>query len=179
MNKTLLSLAVLSVLSGSAFALTVSDSDSPYVDSIEASDGLDNQGVIQNDKVIVTGGQFTNTGSIQTGVLEIYTVNNPNPNFGNITATESITFKGAKEADTYNNEHFKLSGPIKTPLLKILDTKFTSGKQFSTGLTINDPSVFDGIGEIYIESNGSRTGIRVGFDKKLDQIFYVKAPVRL
>ena len=178
MKKTLLSLAVLSVLSGSAFALTVSNSGSPYVDSIEASDGLDNQGVIQNDKVVVTGGQFTNTGSIQTGVLEVYTTNKPQPKFGNITATESITFNGA-DADSYNNENFKLSGSIKTPLLKILDSSFTSGKKLSTGLTINDPSVFDGIGEIYIESNGSRTGIRVGYEKNVGQTFYVKAPVTL
>ena len=107
----------------------------------------------------MTGGVFTNNGSIQTKELVIYTTSGY-PTFGEISA-DKVVFKGAK-SHSYADE-FILESGFSTDRLEILDAKFTDNQAtYSTGLTIEDPTVLSGIEELYIESNGKRTGLRIG-----------------
>ena len=161
MKKTLIAVAVLSVVSSSSLALTVEDSNLPYQNPINTADGLtvEEGATIQNQRIEVTGGVFTNNGSIQTKELVIYTTSGY-PTFGEISA-DKVVFKGAK-SHSYADE-FILESGFSTDRLEILDAKFTDNQAtYSTGLTIEDPTVLSGIEELYIESNGKRTGLRIG-----------------
>lgn len=176
MKKTLIAVAVLSVISSSTLALTVEDSDSPYQNPINTADGLivGEGATIQNQRIEVTGGEFTNKGSIQTNVLVIYT-SKGNPTFGEITA-DKVVFKGA--ASNSYADGFLLGSGFSTDRLEIRDAKFTNKQaDYWTGLTIEDPTVLSGIEELYIESNGKRTGLRIGKseDGQKGQSFKIKS----
>lgn len=161
MKKTLIAVAVLSVISSSTLALTVEDSNSPYQNPIKTPDGLtvEEGATIKNQRIEVTGGVFTNNGSIQTEELVIYTTSGY-PTFGEISA-DKVVFKGAK-SHSYADE-FILESGFSTDRLEIRDAKFTNKQaDYWTGLTIEDPTVLSGIEELYIESNGKRTGLRIG-----------------
>ena len=185
MRKSVIALSVLAAFAGSAFALTVDENNSPYTENIDVgSEGLINSGTIKNDSVIIRdGGQFQNTGSIETQILDISTTNSPSPKFeGTITAHEKIVFWGAGSANSYA-DGFILTAPIKTALLEIRDAKFLnpSATSLGTGLTIEDPDVFKGIGAIHVIGNGLKTGLRIGRadDGKIGQNYVVEAPVVL
>ncbi len=176
MKKTLIAVAVLSVISSSTLALTVEDSNLPYQNPINTADGLtvEEGATIQNQRIEVTGGVFTNNGSIQTKVLVIYTTSGY-PTFGEISA-DKVVFKGAK-SHSYADE-FILESGFSTDRLEILDAKFTDNQAtHQTGLTIEDPRVLKSIGELYIESNGNRTGLRIGksTDGERGQSFEIKS----
>lgn len=176
MKKTLIAVAVLSVISSSTLALTVEDSNSPYQNPINTADGLtvEEGATIKNQRIKVTGGVFTNNGSIQTKELVIYTTSGY-PTFGEISA-DKVVFKGAK-SHSYADE-FILESGFSTDRLEILDAKFTDNQAtYSTGLTIEDPTVLSGIEELYIESNGKRTGLRIGKseDGQKGQSFKIKS----
>lgn len=177
MKKTLIAVAVLSVISSSTLALTVEDSDSPYPNPINTADGLivGEGATIQNQRIEVTGGEFTNNGSIQTNVLVIYT-SRGNPTFGEITA-DKVVFKGAAASNSYA-DGFLLGSGFSTDRLEIRDAKFTNNQaDYWTGLTIEDPTVLSGIEELYIESNGMRTGLRIGKSEggEKEQSFEIKS----
>lgn len=176
MKKTLIAVAVLSVVSSSTLALTVEGSDSPYLNPIKNADSLivGEGATIQNERIEVTGGEVTNNGSIQTKELVIYTTSG-NPTFGEISA-DKVVFKGAK-SNSYA-DGFILESGFSTDRLEILDAKFTDSEaDYQTGLTIEDPTVLKSIGELYIESNGSRTGLRIGKSTggKKGQTFEIKS----
>lgn len=176
MKKTLIAVAVLSVISSSTLALTVEDSNSPYQNPINTADGLtvEEGATIQNQRIEVTGGEFTNNGSIQTKELVIYTTSG-NPTFGEISA-DKVVFKGAK-SNSYA-DGFILESGFSTDRLEILDAKFTNNQAtYWTGLTIEDPTVLSGIEELYIESNGNRTGLRIGKSEsgEKEQSFEIKS----
>lgn len=176
MKKTLIAVAVLSVISSSTLALTVEDSDLPYQNPINTADGLivGEGATIQNQRIEVTGGEFTNNGSIQTNELVIYT-SKGNPTFGEITA-DKVVFKGA--ASNSYGDGFLLGSGFSTNRLEIRDAKFTNNQAaYWTGLTIEDPTVLSGIEELYIESNGNRTGLRIGKseDGQKGQSFKIKS----
>ena len=176
MKKTLIAVAVLSVVSSSTLALTVEYSDSPYLNPINNADSLivGERATIQNQRIEVTGGEFTNNGSILTEELVIYT-SKGNPTFGEITA-DRVVFKGATTS-SYGNG-FLLGSGFSTDRLEILDAKFTDNQAtHQTGLTIEDPRVLKSIGELYIESNGNRTGLRIGksTDGERGQSFEIKS----
>ena len=176
MRKTLISMAVLSVISSSTLAFTVADTDSPYQAPINTVDGLtvEEGAIIQNQWIKVTGGVFTNNGLIQTKELVIYTTRG-NPTFGEITA-DKVVFKGA--ASNSYADGFLLGNGFSTDRLEILDAKFTNNQATHwTGLTIEDPTVLSSIEELYIESNGNRTGLRIGKSEggKKGQSFEIKS----
>lgn len=176
MKKTLISMAVLSVISSSTLAFTVADKDSPYQDPINTADGLtvEEGATIQNQRIEVTGGKFTNDGLIQTKELVIFTEGN-SLTFGDVTANK-VVFKGA-DTNSYG-DNFILERGFSTDRLEILDAKFTDSEaDYQTGLTIEDPTVLKSIGELYIESNGSRTGLRIGKSTggKKGQTFEIKS----
>ena len=176
MRKTLISMAVLSVISSSTLAFTVADTDSPYQDPINTADGLtvEEGATIQNQRIEVTGGKFTNDGFIQTEELIIFT-NANSLTFGEVTA-DRVVFKGAN-ANSYG-DNFILESGFSTDRLEILDAKFTNNQaNYWTGLTIEDPTVLSSIEELYIESNGNRTGLRIGKseDGEKGQFFEIKS----
>lgn len=176
MRKTLISMAVLSVISSSTLAFTVADTDSPYQDPINTADGLtvEEGATIQNQRIEVTGGKFTNDGLIQTEELIIFT-NANSLTFGEVTA-DRVVFKGAN-ANSYG-DNFILESGFSTDRLEILDAKFTNNQaNYWTGLTIEDPTVLSSIEELYIESNGNRTGLRIGKseDGEKGQFFEIKS----
>lgn len=176
MRKTLISMAVLSVISSSTLAFTVADTDSPYQDPINTADGLtvEEGATIQNQRIEVTGGKFTNDGLIQTEELIIFT-NANSLTFGEVTA-DRVVFKGAN-TNSYG-DNFILESGFSTDRLEILDAKFTNNQaNYWTGLTIEDPTVLSSIEELYIESNGNRTGLRIGKseDGEKGQFFEIKS----
>lgn len=127
MRKSLLVLAIGMALTGSAFALTVDDLNSPYETDISAGSGgltVTDAGKVINNSIYIGGPStslneiFKNDGQIITGVLDIFATQTPKFN-GSITATEKFIYKGTG-ADSYD---VALNSIVETPLLVIWDEK--------------------------------------------------------
>lgn len=174
MRKSLLVLAIGMALTGSAFALTVDDLNSPYETDISAGSGgltVTDAGKVINNSIYIGGPStslneiFKNDGQIITGVLDIFATQTPKFN-GSITATEKFIYKGTG-ADSYD---VALNSIVETPLLVIWDEKI---KQ--TGLKVSKQETINGIQAIEVVSQGGKTGLIVnGQDLKLPENIWLR-----
>lgn len=174
MRKSLLVLAIGMALTGSAFALTVDDLNSPYETDISAGSGgltVTDAGKVINNSIYIGGPStslneiFKNDGQIITGVLDIFATQTPKFN-GSITATEKFIYKGTG-ADSYD---VALNSIVETPLLVIWDEKI---KQ--TGLKVSKQETINGIQAIEVLSQGGKTGLIVnGQDLKLPENIWLR-----
>ena len=168
-------------LSGVSLAQSVDVQDgSTYTSDISVVSGesFRNAGTIDNNGInINTTGSFENFGNITTNTLSLYAgsyyLN------GVINASNEVIFYGRNNPtaayDSFNYDKALLSGQINTPILRIIDKNLGP-----TGLVINKQEIFDGITkEIYIESNGKKTGLRVGQYCEKNQSFSIEANVVL
>lgn len=167
------------VITGSAYAadFTVnSDEVKTDVPSIDVgTDDFTNKGtVIAKDSITVNGGTFTNTGTIETGTLDIYGNKYDQAEIaGSITANK-IIYRGIN-GNLYARQ---LSAKLNTPELQII------GTTHQTGLQIFNSDTLANVEKIFIESNDPKTGLVIGSqydDNTPKQIANVKidAPIYL
>lgn len=151
------------VITGSAYAADVdvakdtTKKDNPTI-NVETGQHFNNAGtVIAEDSITVDGGTFNNTGTIETGTLDILT-NNSNEIAGAITADKFI-FRGLK--DQFDCIH-GLSAKLKANELLIIGTKSDINPQMATGLQVLNEDVLKNVENIVVESHGIKTGLVIG-----------------
>ena len=150
-------------LSGSAFADTINNPVDKTITSdinVESGESFSNAGTIQNNNITVDGSSFSNTGTIDTSILEIKTNNGGSIILsGNISAKESITYRGRGD----NNYTQNLNAVLNTPLLNIIGQNIEQ-----TGLKVSSQESIQNVKDFYIESNGGKTGLIVNNNTQLD-----------
>lgn len=151
------------VITGSAYAADVdvakdtTKKDNPTI-NVETGQHFNNAGtVIAEDSITVDGGTFNNTGTIETGTLDILT-NNSNEIAGAITADKFI-FRGSKDQFDYIHG---LSAKLKANELLIIGTKSDINPQMATGLQVLNEDVLKNVENIVVESHGIKTGLVIG-----------------
>ena len=173
LKKTLALNALMAfVITGSAYAadFTVNAGEERSdVAEINVDTGkFKNEGtVIADTSITVNGGTFTNTstGTINTGILNIYGNGTDQSEIaGNITA-DTFTYRGIAGA-LYTRG---LSAALTTDELHII------GTNNQTGLKVLNKNVLDNVGKIVVESSNAKTGLVIG--KGLD--INIRAPIYL
>lgn len=151
------------VITGSAYAADVdvakdtTKKDNPTI-NVETGQHFNNAGtVIAEDSITVDGGTFNNTGTIETGTLDILT-NNSKEIAGAITADKFI-FRGSKDQFDYIHG---LSAKLKANELLIIGTKSDINPQMATGLQVLNEDVLKNVENIVVESHGIKTGLVIG-----------------
>lgn len=151
------------VITGSAYAADVdvakdtTKKDNPTI-NVETGQHFNNAGtVIAEDSITVDGGTFNNTGTIETGTLDILT-NNSKEIAGAITADKFI-FRGSKDQFDYIHG---LSAKLKVNELHIIGTKSDNNPQMATGLQVLKNDVLSDVENIIVESHGIKTGLVIG-----------------
>ena len=158
-KKLTLSVAVALALSSSAVLASkvIVDSGSTYNQNIDKTvTKIENNGTIKNDSFVFEGEarDFINKGTIETNMLDLY-IKNPDSQYvldGTIFAKEELIFRG--QGNTARDILF-VGKEIKTPKLSIVSG--TGDKR--AGLLITEGSAIQDIDEIYVKSNGPRTGL--------------------
>lgn len=154
------------VITGSAYAenvdvVDVADGDIKYdktVITVDPGGSFKNAGtVIADESITVNGGTFNNTGTIETGTLDILT-NNSKEIAGAITADKFI-FRGSKDQFDYIHG---LSAKLKANELLIIGTKSDINPQMATGLQVLNEDVLKNVENIVVESHGIKTGLVIG-----------------
>lgn len=136
----------LTILAAGAETITVSV-DGTYEQDIVAEDdtiSIDNSGTIINNKIVLKGGAFKNSGIVDTGSLWLETSSSE---FGGTVIADELTVFG-KNYKTFNGDK------IESRLLSIISTD-----EVRSGLRVTKSSQLAGVGEVYIESNGQRSGL--------------------
>lgn len=151
------------VITGSAYAADVdvakdtTKKDNPTI-NVETGQHFNNAGtVIAEDSITVDSGTFNNTGTIETGTLDILT-NNSKEIAGAITADKFI-FRGSKDQFDYIHG---LSAKLKVNELHIIGTKSDNNPQMATGLQVLKNDVLSDVENIIVESHGIKTGLVIG-----------------
>lgn len=153
------------VITGSAYAADVdvakdtTKKDNPTI-NVETGQHFNNAGtVIAEDSITVDGGTFnnTNTGTIETGTLDILT-NNGTEIAGTITADKFI-YRGLKDQHSYTRG---LSAKLTVNELHIIGTKSDINQQMATGLQVLKDDVLSNVENIIVESHGIKTGLVIG-----------------
>ena len=150
------------VITGSAYAadFTVNAgeerTDVPTI-NVGTDDFTNNGTVVAKDSITVNGGTFNNTGTIETGTLDILT-NNSKEIAGAITADKFI-FRGSKDQFDYIHG---LSAKLKANELLIIGTKSDINPQMATGLQVLNEDVLKNVENIVVESHGIKTGLVIG-----------------
>ena len=141
----------LTALAAGAETISV-PAGSTYEQDIIATDNatsIVNKGKIINNKIILEGGSFKNTGLIQTKTLELK-VNSSDAELAGTIVADDFIFYGAGDT-TYQS--FTGEAIIANSLSIISSA---SGR---AGLKMTESSQLAGVGEVYIESNGQRSGL--------------------
>lgn len=151
------------VITGSAYAESIkvaqgATKDDTSVIKVEQKDSFENAGIVNADKSItVNGGTFNNTGTIETGTLDILT-NNGTEIAGTIIADKFI-YHGVKDQHSYTRG---LSAKLKVNELHIIGTKSDNNQQMATGLQVLKDDVLSNVENIIVESHGIKTGLVIG-----------------
>lgn len=151
------------VITGSAYAESIkvaqgATKDDTSVIKVEQKDSFENAGIVNADKSItVNGGTFNNTGTIETGTLNILT-NNGTEIAGTIIADKFI-YHGVKDQHSYTRG---LSAKLKVNELHIIGTKSDNNQQMATGLQVLKDDVLSNVENIIVESHGIKTGLVIG-----------------
>ena len=150
------------VITGSAYAadfiVNAGDerTDVPTI-NVGTAKFSNNGTVVAKDSITVDGGTFNNTGTIETGTLDILT-NNGTEIAGTIIADKFI-YRGVKDQGSYTRG---LSAELTTDELHIIGTKSDINKQMQTGLQVLNKDVLKNVNNIYVESHGIKTGLVIG-----------------
>lgn len=168
-----LSVLMAFVITGGAYAENVNVSEGKTKDDqptilVNSGETFNNAGTVNaGESITIYNGQFQNSGTIETGSLNIYgSTNDQEPISGKITAGKEFVYNGIGGDKFWR----KLSAQIITPKLHII------GKNTNqTGLEILNNNVLQNVGEIAVESQGGKTGLIIGGTEAIT----VKAPIYL
>ena len=158
MKKTWIAAAIACALVSmgvGAESLNVESGDI-YLNDFEgktAADSFSNSGKVTNTSIILKGGTFVNTGTIETGTLQLLQTPSSGNNFGGtITATTEIVYQGVSQNKGW---YSPITAVLNTPKLVISDSGDTAG----TGLAFTDSEQLIGVDSISVESLQTRTGL--------------------
>lgn len=146
------------VITGSAYAadfiVNAGDEKTDVPTINVGTDKFTNNGtVVAKDSITVDGGTFNNTGTIETGTLDIYgNTGDDDEITGKIKANNKIIYRGTAD-DLYTR---RLLAELYTPELQII------GEKKQTGLQIFDSNTLANVKNIFIESNAPKTGLIIG-----------------
>ena len=161
------------VITGSAYAesINVGANDTKNDESVitvGTNESFKNAGTVNaSESITVDGGTFNNTGTIETGTLEISGLGNDTQAIaGSITATDKIVYHGHPGNQMWR----KVSAELITPDLQIIDTH-----NAQTGFEILNNNVLTNVGKILIESHGARTALVIDANTDIK----VTAPITL
>ena len=146
------------VITGSAYAadfiVNAGDKNTDVPTINVGTDKFTNNGtVVAKDSITVDGGTFNNTGTIETGTLDIYgNTGDDDEITGKIKANNKIIYRGTAD-DLYTR---RLLAELYTPELQII------GEKKQTGLQIFDSNTLANVKNIFIESNAPKTGLIIG-----------------
>ena len=146
------------VITGSAYAadfiVNAGDEETDVPTINVGTDKFTNNGtVVAKDSITVDGGTFNNTGTIETGTLDIYgNTGDDDEITGKIKANNKIIYRGTAD-DLYTR---RLLAELYTPELQII------GEKKQTGLQIFDSNTLANVKNIFIESNAPKTGLIIG-----------------
>lgn len=145
--------------------------DDASVITVENRESFINAGtVIASDSITIDKGQFTNSGTIETGTLDILGGGHTSIAFkgGTINASEKIIYQGT-QSDYYT---LPLNNTIlDTPELVIQGTS----QKNQVGLLVSDPDTLTSVDKITIDSKGGKTGLIIKEGSNIE----IKAPVYL
>ncbi len=151
------------VITGSAYAESIkvdegqTKNDTSVIE-VGQNDIFENAGTVNaTESITVNDGTFNNTGTIETGTLDILT-NNSNEIAGAITADKFI-FRGSKDQFDYIHG---LSAKLTANELHIIGTKSDINPQMATGLQVLNEDVLKNVENIVVESHGIKTGLVIG-----------------
>lgn len=125
---------------------------------VVSGETFDNQGIVHaSESITIDKGTFVNSGTINTGTLDILGGNHPDVTFagGQINALTEIIYRGTQ---THNPKNSLGTTILNTPKLVILGDSASN----QVGLLVKDASNISNVGQIIIESNGGRTGLVIG-----------------
>lgn len=144
------------VITGSTLAADVNVADGKIKDDetvikVEKNESFQNAGtVVAAESITVNGGHFKNTGTIITGILDVYSNTNDNATIAGTIDVDKFIYRGAED-NLYSRG---LEADIDADELYII------GSTKETGLFVKDNNVLDNVKNIIIESNGIKTGIK-------------------
>ncbi len=150
------------VITGSAYANSVNvgpgAEHNKDVIAVGTNESFYNAGTVNaSESITVDGGTFNNTGTIETGTLDILT-NNSDEIAGAITVDKFI-FRGSKDKFDYIHG---LSAKLTANELRIIGTKSDINSQMATGLQVLNEDVLKNVENIVVESHGIKTGLVIG-----------------
>ena len=143
------------VITGSALAanVNVAKGETKNYESgikVGTNESFTNAGtVIAGDRITVDGGHFKNTGTIKTGILDVYSNTNDNATIAGIIDVDKFIYCGAEDA-LYSRG---LEADIDAYELSII------GSKKETGLLVKDKNVLEHVDNVIIETNGAKTGL--------------------
>lgn len=144
--------------------------DDPVI-TVGSGESFINAGtVIADNSITIDKGQFTNSGTIETGTLDILGGGHTSIAFrgGTINASEKIIYQGT-QSDYYT---LPLNNTIlDTPELVIQGTS----QKNQVGLLVSDPDTLTSVDKITIDSKGGKTGLIIKEGSNIE----IKAPVYL
>ena len=138
---------------------------------VNSGESFSNAGTVTaSDSITIDKGEFTNSGTINTGTLDILGGGHNSIAFngGTINASNKIIYQGTQ------SDHYELSlnnTILDTPELVIQGT--SQGKQ--VGLLVSDPRTLTSVDKITIASKGGKTGLIIDSGKTIN----ITAPVYL
>ena len=151
------------VITGSALAANVNvangDKMNELVIEVGTNESFKNAGtVVADESITVNGGLFNNSGTIKTGVLDIYgSTNDQGKIAGEITADTFI----------YRGINGGLSGRVVTAQITANELQII-GTKHQTGFKVSDSNVLKNVKNITIESDGVRTGLVIASGSSVD-----------
>ena len=151
------------VITGSALAANVNvangDKMNELVIEVSTNESFKNAGtVVADESITVTGGLFNNSGTVKTGVLDIYgSANDQGQIAGEITANTFI----------YRGINGNLSGRVVTAQITANELQII-GKEHQTGFKVSDSNVLKNVKNITIKSDGGRTGLVIASGSSVD-----------
>lgn len=144
--------------------------DAPVI-TVESGESFKNAGtVIASDSITINKGQFTNSGKIETGTLDILGAPSQDPSFmgGTINASDQIIYRG-----TGDNAYGLSLNDTKLITNKLLIQG--TGPNTEIGLKATTTDNLAGVKEIHIISSTGKTGLLIDSGKTI----HITAPVYL
>lgn len=147
------------------------EQNTPPTIIVNSGESFSNAGTVTaSDSITIDKGTFVNSGTINTGTLDILGLNNGQVSFtggDRINATEQIIYRGTQG----NYLNLSLDNTIlDTPVLTIQGAQNTW-----VGLQVNNTENLSNVGRININSPKSRTALYIAAESDV----YIKAPVHL